>query len=156
MNDFRMKYARFMCGRNGLDELYMAMIALNFLLAVINMFVRSNIISAVSWVIFFLAMFRFLSKNTYRRQAENQKFLWLIDKFKGSKFKKDPYEIKPNKSKSKIKKKVEAFKIRFKDRKTHVFKKCPSCKAVIRLPKRKGEHTVCCPRCSTDFKVKIR
>ena len=155
MNNFRMKYAEFMRGRNGTDELYLATIAVYLLLIVINVFVRSRILSAVAWVVFFLALFRFFSKDTYRRQAENQKFLQIVDKIKNFSFKRDPYEVKPKK-KNKLKKKIDAFKMRFRDRKTHVFKKCPGCGAVIRLPKRKGEHTVCCPRCSKDFKVKIR
>ena len=155
MNNFRMKYAEFMRGRNGTDELYLATIAVYLLLIVINVFVRSRILSAVAWVVFILALFRFFSKDTYRRQAENQKFLQIVDKIKNFGFKRDPYEVKPKK-KSKLKKKIDAFKMRFRDRKTHVFKKCPGCGAVIRLPKRKGEHTVCCPRCSKDFKVKIR
>ena len=155
MNNFRMKYAEFMRGRNGTDELYLATIAVYLLLIVINVFVRSRILSAVAWVVFILALFRFFSKDTYRRQAENQKFLQIVDKIKNFSFKRDPYEVKPKK-KNKLKKKIDAFKMRFRDRKTHVFKKCPGCGAVIRLPKRKGEHTVCCPRCSKDFKVKIR
>ena len=155
MNNFRMRYAEFMRGRNGTDELYIAAIAVYLLLIVINVFVRSRILSAVAWIIFILAMFRFFSKDTYRRQAENQKFLQIVDKIKNFSFKRDTYEVKPKK-KSKLKKKIDAFKMRFRDRKTHVFKKCPGCGAVIRLPKRKGEHTVCCPRCSKDFKVKIR
>ena len=150
-----MKYAEFMRGRNGTDELYLATIAVYLLLIVINVFVRSRILSAVAWVVFILALFRFFSKDTYRRQAENQKFLQIVDKIKNFSFKRDPYEVK-HKKKSKLKKKIDAFKMRFRDRKTHVFKKCPGCGAVIRLPKRKGEHTVCCPRCSKDFKVKIR
>lgn len=155
MNNFRMRYAEFMRGRNGTDELYIAAIAVYLLLIVINVFVRSRILSAVAWIIFILAMFRFFSKDTYRRQAENQKFLQIVERFKNFSFKRDPYEVKPKK-KSKLKKKIDALKMRFRDRKTHVFKKCPSCSAVIRLPKRKGEHTVCCPRCSKDFNVKIR
>lgn len=150
-----MRYAEFMRGRNGTDELYIATIAVYLLLIVINVFVRSRILSAVAWIVFILAMFRFFSKDTYRRQAENQKFLQIVERFKSFSFKRDPYEVK-QKKKSKLKKKIDALKMRFRDRKTHVFKKCPSCGAVIRLPKRKGEHTVCCPRCSKDFKVKIR
>ena len=46
------------------------------------------------------------------------------------------------------------YKTMFKDRKTHVFKKCPQCKAMIRLPKRKGSHEVICPKCGREFKIK--
>ena len=77
-----MRYAEFMRGRNGTDELYIAAIAVYLLLIVINVFVRSRILSAVVWIVFILAMFRFFSKDTYRRQAENQKFLQIVDKIK--------------------------------------------------------------------------
>ena len=45
-------------------------------------------------------------------------------------------------------------KNKFKDRKTHVYRKCPKCKAVLRLPKAKGKHTVVCPRCKNRFEVR--
>ena len=88
-----MRYAEFMRGRNGTDELYIAAIAVYLLLIVINVFVRSRILSAVAWIIFILAMFRFFSKDTYRRQAENQKFLQIVERFKNFSFKRDPYEV---------------------------------------------------------------
>ena len=40
-------------------------------------------------------------------------------------------------------------------RKTHVFKKCPGCKAVLRLPRKKGKHTVNCPHCHKNFTVHV-
>lgn len=42
---------------------------------------------------------------------------------------------------------------RVKDVKTHVYKKCPHCKAVLRLPRRKGKNSVKCPRCGNSFPV---
>ena len=41
-----------------------------------------------------------------------------------------------------------------RDKKTHVYRKCPECKAVLRLPKAKGKHFVVCPRCKNRFKVR--
>ena len=46
-------------------------------------------------------------------------------------------------------------KSKHRDRKTHVFRKCPACKSVLRLPRQKGKHTVRCPRCQHRFDVKI-
>ena len=46
-------------------------------------------------------------------------------------------------------------KAQFRDRKTHVYKKCPHCKATLRLPKKKGRHTVSCPKCRKRFETKI-
>ncbi len=155
MNNLKYKFMEFMRGRNGSDELYYAMLIMSLVLEVADWFINSRVFSLISVLFFVLTMYRFFSKNLYQRQKENAKFLQVIGKVRNKDFSRDPYEVKVKKP-SKFKKKIDAFKMRFRDRKTHVFKKCPSCQAVIRLPKRKGEHTVCCPRCSTDFKVKIR
>ena len=37
-----------------------------------------------------------------------------------------------------------------------MYKKCPNCKQKIRLPLKKGKHTVKCPNCSYKFEVKCR
>ena len=39
--------------------------------------------------------------------------------------------------------------------KTHVYKKCPRCHSVLRLPRRKGKHTTVCPKCKNEFKVYV-
>lgn len=142
-------------GRNGSDELYYAMLVTSLVLDVADWFIVSRAFSLFSILFFVLTIYRFFSKNLYQRQKENAKFLQIVAKIKNKDFSRNPYEIKSKKP-SNFKKKIDAFKMRFRDRKTHVFKKCPNCQAVIRLPKRKGEHTVCCPRCSTDFKVRIK
>ena len=55
--------------------------------------------------------------------------------------------------------KVKGFfnlqKREFADRKTHRYRTCPHCKATVRLRYKKGNHTVCCPKCRKDFNVKI-
>ncbi len=157
MENFKYKLIEFMRGRNGPDELYYAMLVLSVILNIGDWFISSRIYSAAVTALIVLTFFRFFSKNVYARSRENQKFLEILSKIKNKDFtfKKNPYDVTPKK-KSALQKKVEALKIRFRDRKTHVFKTCPGCKATIRLPKRKGEHTVCCPKCNTDFKVKIR
>ncbi len=155
MNNIKLKFMEFMRGRNGSDELYYAMIILSIALDIGDWFINSRLYSIFALAFFILTMFRFFSKNLYQRQKENTKFLSIISKIRGQDFKRNPYDVTPKKP-SKIKKKIDGYKMRFRDRKTHVFKKCPGCDAVIRLPKKKGEHTVCCPRCSQDFKVKIR
>ena len=155
MENIKLKIMEFMRGRNGPDSLYYAMIVVSLAIEVADLFINSRVFSLISVAFFVLTMYRFFSKNLVQRQQENAKFLQLIAKIKNKDFSKNPYDIKAKKP-SKFQKKLDAYKVRFRDRKTHVFKKCPGCQAVIRLPKRKGEHNVCCPRCSTNFKVKIR
>lgn len=33
-----------------------------------------------------------------------------------------------------------------------MYKKCPNCRQKIRLPLKKGKHTVKCPKCSNNVK----
>lgn len=47
-------------------------------------------------------------------------------------------------------------KNKLRDRRTHVYRECPFCHAVLRLPKRPGAHSVKCPRCSEHFDVTVK
>ncbi len=131
---FRQKFMNFMYGRNGTDALAIASVVLYLILAFINMFVRSAILSAIELLPLIYAFFRMFSKNTFKRRAENQKFLSVWSKF-------TPHLI--------------LMRDRFKERKTSRFRTCPHCKAVLRLPIKKGSHEVRCPRCNEKFKVRV-
>ena len=144
-----------MRGRNGTDELYILMMGIYTVMIIANLFVRSRVFSIIIWLWLLLAFYRFFSKNIAARQRENYYLLRIIEKFRSRGQKKDYYEVKAKKQ-SKFSKKAEKYKTMYSQRKNHVFKNCPNCKATIRLPKVSGEHTVCCPKCNTDFKVKIR
>ncbi|MBR5515382.1 MAG: hypothetical protein IKU52_04190 [Clostridia bacterium] len=66
------------------------------------------------------------------------------------------FKEKLNNYLSKINGFLKLSKNKFRDRKTHVYRQCPCCKANLRLPKAKGIHTVKCPRCFARFEVKGR
>ena len=70
--------------------------------------------------------FRMFSRNIAARRRENERFCGF-------------FKLRRNK---------------FRDRKTHVYRKCHACGAVLRLPKAKGKHFVVCPRCNKRFEVK--
>lgn len=123
-----------MYGRNGPDSLYKASLVLYIMLMVINIFARSVIISVLMWALFIRAMYRCFSKNIYKRQQENIRYLQLSDK---------------------VKKRFSMTGTMLTD-KEHYYKKCPHCKTILRLPRRKGEHTTVCPKCSGKIQVKIR
>ena len=135
---FKERLAEFMMGRYGVDELYYFIIGSSILVMVVNLFISNPIVSyamlAVEFGLLGLSTYRLLSKNIYKRQKENQIFLKLIDK---------------------PKKFINLQKCKYRDRKTHVYKKCPSCKNNLRLPKQKGKHTVVCPCCKNRFDVRI-
>lgn len=131
---FKERVFRFMQGRNGPDELYTFLIIICLVLLIINIFFSSWLLSILTLVIMGISIWRTMSKNLYKRRRENATYL-------------------------RIKRKIfDYFRLcrdRFRDRKTHVYRKCPSCKKILRLPKRPGKHNVCCPVCSHRFEVKI-
>ena len=142
---FRQALARFLYGRYGADELYNAL----FLLEIILLFFGSiltilghnkPILSSISVVLYAVAlgvliwaMLRFFSRNIEKRRRENT--AWL--KFKSKFSKKKGPALPP-------------------DTPTHIFRACPSCRSVLRLPRQAGKHTVKCPRCGASFGVKVR
>ena len=139
---FREKLANFFYGRYGVDQLYKFLMIVWFSLTVINLIlgffdgtaIVVSVISVLSLGLFIWMMYRVLSKNIVARQKENYQYLTIRNKIVGW---------------------FNLQKRRFKERKTHSFKKCPSCKKTVRLKKIKGEHTVRCPLCSSTFKVKF-
>ena len=131
---FRERFARFMMGRYGIDKLYYFLIGVYFILIVISFFVRHYILFILESIVLFYSIYRVMSRNIYKRQQENEKFLKIINK---------PKKI------------AKLQKCKKRDRKTHVYKKCPSCRNNLRLPKEKGKHTVVCPCCKHRFDIKI-
>ena len=135
MNKFINKLQRFLNGRYGPDELYKFMLIICLMIIIINMFINSIILRILELIIFGLALFRFLSKNRYKRNKENKKYLEFINKIKNF---------------------FDYQKKKYNDRDTHMYKKCPKCKQKIRLPLKKGKHTVKCPNCKERFEVKCK
>lgn len=134
MSKFKNKLITFFYGRYGNDTLnkVLTYTYVSWLLTftIIDIFINSIVFTIIGWLatvaLFSWVMFRMLSRNIYARRRENEKFCGF-------------FKLQRNK---------------FRDRKTHVYRKCPSCKAVLRLPKAKGKHTVVCPRCKNRFEVK--
>lgn len=130
---FREKLIQFMYGRNGFDKLCMALLWTGIILSFINIFIGSLVVVLLQYAIFIYCLFRVMSRNIYKRRKENQ---WFIS------------------SLSKIRSFFNLQKNKFRDRKTHIYRVCPCCKANLRLPKKKGSHTVKCPKCGERFDVK--
>lgn len=126
---------RFMSGRYGVDELNRFLLWTYLGLLVIGIFIQTWLISALSLTAAVFMLIRMLSRNRLARIKENQAFLKIKGKTLGF------FSLQKN---------------RFKDRKTHIYRACPSCKATLRLPKVPGEHSVVCPRCKNRFDVKVK
>ncbi len=131
---FRDKLIRFMYGRYGVDRLYHGLIALYFILLITNIFVDSIYLAVTMWLVLIYAAFRIMSRNHSARSKENALFVKLtnpITAFFSTNF------------------------VRLRDIRKKRYRTCKHCKAVLRLPIKKGAHTVKCPKCSREFKVKI-
>ena len=143
MGKIRDSLSRFFAGRYGSDTLNSVLIVIYSLTFIVYTVLRivfavtmpeSKIALPILGLIYFVLstslivwiFFRMFSKNIGKRRRENEKFCGFF----------------------------KLLKNKFRDRKTHVYRKCPECKAVLRLPKSKGKHTVVCPRCKKRFSVK--
>ncbi len=136
--NFRYKLGQLFYGRYinyGIDLLTKVLAAVCIVLSIINLFVSSLVIYLFETALFIWMFYRLFSKNIYKRQEENRKFADIF---------------------SKIKQRFALRRRMHNDRETHIYKKCPHCSVMLRLPRRQGEHTANCPRCKNNFKVKVR
>ena len=74
---------RFMEGRYGTDKLNTAILLAALALVLVYSFLPLGLVKTVLWilsyVLMFWAIFRMLSRNTYRRYQENRRFLQILD-----------------------------------------------------------------------------
>ena len=135
MGKFREKLYRFMMGRYGTDILNKDILWLTIILVLLNLFIRSYILYIVIYALFFLTVFRMLSKKVVKRRAENAKY--MIYRNKVVKFVT-----------------LQFNKIRYY--KEYKYVTCKSCKAVIRVPRKKGVRNISCPGCGNPITVSIK
>lgn len=117
--------------RNGIDELGLLTIWAYIILSIFNLFTNTFVGDFSALIIAIIVLFRMLSKNIKARQKENnilKKIISFITK---------PFtNIKRN--------------INDKD---HVYKRCPKCKTVLKLPlpSKKGFNKAKCPKCKKSL-----
>lgn len=130
----RERLARFMQGRYGVDQFSNFLIILALILMVLEFFlpfsyVRSGL-NSIGLLLIVYAYFRILSRNHYKRYAENERYM---------------------KYHNKVRFFLARKKSHMEQRRTHRIYKCPSCKQSIRVPKGKGKIAITCPKCRTEF-----
>ncbi len=138
MGKLKNRLYRMMYGRYGSDTLNKVLlwvyVAVVVIYTILSLFITDPRASAVLMLCYLLLtallivwiFFRMFSRNIPKRRRENERFCGF-------------FRLRRNK---------------FRDRKTHVYRKCPHCRAVLRLPRAKGRHAVICPRCKQRFEVK--
>lgn len=134
----RNSFSRFMYGRNGADQLGLALIWAAILLDVVGMLLKklallSGIISVVTTVMVLFALYRVFSRNLEKRRRENARFLERI--------------WWP------IKRKFSSGRQQRMD-KEHKYFTCPGCKTVCRVPVGKGKIVITCPKCRREIRGK--
>lgn len=77
---------RFMMGRYGTDKLNMALLGAGLFLSVLSVLIKMPLLDLLltlgSYVLMGWAIFRCLSRNTYKRYQENRKYLMFIQRLK--------------------------------------------------------------------------
>lgn len=126
-NKFKWHLQKFMIGRNGRDELQLAMLYVAFVLYVFAGFLDKlfpfPLFRILGWLGIVYSIYRFCSKDVNRRREENRKFL----------------------------QEIEFLKLRISVRKTHKIYRCKGCGRKIRVPRGKGKIEIRCPLCGKTF-----
>ena len=140
LNGLRNGLARFMYGRNGTDQLNVALltayIALLLLRTLLLLLFPLEILAICSdvlvWALVIVIFFRIFSRNLEKRRRENQRFLqWWTPKRAA----------------------YAAWNSRRRD-KEHRYFKCRHCGAICRVPRGKGRIEITCPKCHATRKAK--
>lgn len=122
-----------MIGRNGHDQLNMFLLMLALLLFIFAAIFSGSFgkyVQLLVWLLLFLIYFRMMSKNLQRRREENGKYIRLKFKVSGM---------------------FRARRERWVQRKDYKFFTCPSCRAVLRVPRGHGKIKIVCRRCGSSF-----
>ena len=129
----REKLYRFMAGRYGTDQLNRFLSILALALVVANLFARTLILWLPAMAALVLVYYRMFSRKLEKRRAENQRFMELFGRVSGA---------------------FRNLSDRWKMRKDYVFFHCPSCRALLRVPRGKGKIRVTCRKCGNAFERK--
>lgn len=137
-------FTQFLQGRNGNDQLNFFLLLLSLLTNILARFIVGAMLLNFSFVLLFLTMFRMLSRNIPKRQAENALFMQKTAGFwrrfpKLSRSFNSGYYGYQSAPKAK------------KDRKNFRYFKCPTCRQGLRAPKGKGKLKITCTKCRAVF-----
>ena len=133
MNKFQNAIYQFMLGRYGSDQFNVFLVILAIVLMILILFfIRNSFLSAIVWLILIYSLYRIYSRNIYRRRAENDKYLSIIQP---------------------IQKRISMIKKNREDHE-HKYFLCPECKQTVRVPRGHGKITITCPKCSHKFDKK--
>ena len=86
MTKMTMGLRRFMEGRYGTDKLNMFILRVALVMMIVEIFLPAGLVKWLFWTLSYIlmiwAIFRTLSRNTYKRYEENRKYLQFFDALK--------------------------------------------------------------------------
>ena len=133
----REKFARFMAGRYGNDQLNRFLSIAGLVFAIIALPLHRSALSTLFWLIAIALIarvyVRMLSRNVYKRSDENTKYL---------------------RKKNSLVRAFNLRKERWKQRKSYKFFTCPACHTTLRVPRGKGKVNIVCRKCGNSFQGK--
>jgi len=133
-------FQRFFYGRNGSDQLNIALLVLGLVIGFLARLTGFSILEMISLALFALCMFRMISRNVTRRRQENALFLE-----KTKRFRRVGTSGTSRTKQTRVK----------KDRANYTYFNCPQCKQNLRAPKGKGKVRITCSKCQTIFEKTV-
>ena len=127
------KLAAWMRGRNGADQLALTMLAVSLVIQLVSSFTGVGIVYIVSMVLYILTLWRVFSRKSYKREAENAKFMTFV---------------------TTILTRIRQFFTRLRHSNEYKYFKCPKCRTRLRLTRGQGEKDITCPKCGHLFRIK--
>lgn len=133
MNKLKAAFLRFMSGRYGNDNLNNLIFGISIVLYIINIFfIKNFFVGFISQLLLLVVLFRMFSRNWYKRQQENNKYIVMS---------------RP------IRLRISCFVKQLKDRDRRYFV-CPNCHQIVRVPRGRGKIEIDCPKCHHNFERK--
>lgn len=131
----RERFQRMMYGRYGQDQLGMFCFAAYIVIWIVALLFRGTrialVLTTLGYLFVIVYFFRFFSRNIYKRQQENQKFLAVFNRVKNY---------------------IKYVKLKFTERNgVKKLYRCPKCHQIIRVPKGRGKIAITCPKCRFEF-----
>ncbi len=132
----RQKLAQFMYGRRGMDEFAWFLLVAVLALALISGFMPGllrTLFSLLELAALVYCYIRVFSRDIYKRQRENA---WYLQR------------------RNAVVNWFRSLRDRWLQRKDYRFFRCPSCRALLRVPKNKGKLLLTCRKCGNRFERK--
>ena len=124
------KLQQFMSGRNGNDQLGLAMLVCALILNMVFRATGLGLLGVVATVLVCIVIYRMFSRDLYKRREENRRFMsfWYNSK-----------------------QQFINWKTRRAQSGSYKFFSCPGCKNILRVPRGKGKIQITCPKCGQRF-----